>query len=85
MKKPHELPGLNYLETYRAYIKEGLRFISPLFDANGNCIPATQRLFKVGEYVAIKDTTFRVAYLNDSTVVLESLKSLVIKSEPEEK
>ncbi len=38
---------------------------------NGEPVPKHWSVFKVGEEVVIKDYTFKVAYLNETTLILE--------------
>ena len=42
-----------------------------LIKPNGTPVPRHTALFKVGEHVVAKDQTFRVAHVNDCTLVLE--------------
>jgi hypothetical protein len=45
--------------------------ISLLVKPNGSLIPEHWMMFKVGEIVTIKNYTFKVAYTNESTLLLE--------------
>ena len=51
-------------------LSEGLTLIRP----NGEPIPKHWSIFTVGELIVIKDYTFRVAYINESTIVFEPVK-----------
>ena len=50
-------------------LSEGLRGL--LLRPNGEPVPAHWTIFQLGELVELKGHTFRVAYFNENTVLLE--------------
>ncbi len=53
---------------------EGSRLLRP----NGEPVPAHWTVLTVGENVVVKGYTFKVAYINETTLVLEPLSTAVI-------
>ena len=64
-------PLTNKLETLREIVNEGQ---SKLLRPDGSEIPNHWAVFHVGELVSLKDYTFKIAYMNDGTIVLEPVK-----------
>lgn len=52
---------------------------STLVRPNGEPIPTHWSIFTVGETVVVKDYTFRIAYMNEGTIVLEPVSPVVVK------
>jgi len=52
----------------------GLTDRSELVRPNGSPVPAHWAIFTAGELVAIKGHTFKVAYINEATLILEPVK-----------
>lgn len=46
-----------------------------LIRPDGSPVPKHWSVFKVGELVVIKDSTFRVAYIGESNILFEPVKS----------
>lgn len=53
-----------------------------LVQADGSPVPDHWTLFATGEVVEVKGCSFRIAYMNTETVILEPVK-LTIKVDPE--
>lgn len=52
-----------------------------LVRADGSAVPAHWSTFKVDEHVVVKDYTFKVAYLNETTLVLEPVGPLLVDAD----
>ncbi|MCK9567578.1 hypothetical protein M0R72_01350 [Candidatus Pacearchaeota archaeon] len=46
-------------------------FQSALIRPDGSKVPKHWAIFQVGELVVLKDYTFKIAYMNDGTIILE--------------
>lgn len=52
--------------------KDGVgNFFRQLLRLDGSPVPRHWAIFSVDELVTVKDTTFKVAYINESTLILE--------------
>lgn len=54
-----------------------------LIRPNGEPIPKHWSIFKVNEEVVIKNYTFKVAYINESTLVLEPVRPVLLNPDPD--
>jgi hypothetical protein len=48
-----------------------------LFRPDGTKVPKNWTIFTVGELVEIKHYTFKVAYINESTIIFEPVSSII--------
>lgn len=49
-----------------------------LLRANGEPVPKHWSIFRVGEHVVLKDYTFKIAYMNDGTLILEPVAPVIV-------
>jgi hypothetical protein len=54
---------------------------SALVRPDGTPVPKHWSVFTVGEHVVVKNYTFRVAYFNETTIVLEPVGPVVLGTE----
>jgi hypothetical protein len=66
------------LETLKEVFGE---FHPNLLRPNGEPVPKTWTIFKVGEEVMIKGYTFKVAYIGEKVILFEPVGPVVIKTE----
>ena len=59
--------------------------LGTLFRPNGELVPKHWSVFRVGESVVLKDYTFKVAYIGETSILLEPLGVVQIKVEDKEK
>lgn len=78
-------PDTNELERLRHLWRDlaGLPKTTTLLRPNGEPVPKHWSVFRVGEDVVVKDYTFRVAYMNEGTLILEPVGPLVIGETPD--
>lgn len=50
-----------------------------LIRPDGTPVPKHWTIFTVGEHVVVKDWTFRVAHINEATLILEPVEQLIKK------
>ena len=60
------------------------KILGILVRPNGKPVPKHWSIFKVGEDVTVKDYTFKVVYLNESTIILEPVGLPVIGASKKE-
>ena len=49
-----------------------------LFRPNGEPVPKHWSIFQIDEEVVIKDYTFRIAYINETTLILEPVNPVIL-------
>jgi hypothetical protein len=52
--------------------------IKKLYRPNGEPVPKHWSIFNVGEEVIVKDYTFKIAYMNETTLILEPVAPVVL-------
>lgn len=49
-----------------------------LYRADGSAVPASWSIFTVGEHVVIKNYTFKVAYVGETSILFEPVGPVVV-------
>lgn len=61
-------------EAMQRMLTNGGRLLRP----DGSAVPVTWSVFSVGEHVVIKDYTFKVAYVGESSILFEPVGPVVL-------
>ena len=59
-------------------------FYPNLLRPNGKLVPKTWTIFSMGEEVVIKDYTFKVAYIGETSILFEPVGPIVIEVDDDE-
>jgi hypothetical protein len=71
-------PETNQFEQLREIVDHTVKLLRP----DGTQVPAHWTVLTVGEYVEVKGYTFKVAYINETTLVLEPIKIPFVTGAP---